>query len=84
MLLVFVVFSACSSEPTPHQAEAKKKDATVQKDFQSVMDVSSVTEKTRQVYRRYCAQCHGVKDIVMESTLRIWWFRLVIIQRVII
>jgi len=61
MLLVFVVFSGCSSEPTPHQAQAKKTDAIVQKDFQPVMDVSSVTEKTRQVYRRYCAQCHGVK-----------------------
>ena len=61
MLFVFVVFSGCSSEPTPHQAQAKKTDAIVQKDFQPVMDVSSVTEKTRQVYRRYCAQCHGVK-----------------------
>ena len=61
MLLVFVVFSGCSSEPTPHQAQAKKTDAILQKDFQPAMDVSSVTEKTRQVYRRYCAQCHGVK-----------------------
>ena len=61
MLLVSVVFSGCSSESTPHQAQAKKTDAIIQKDFQPVMDVSSVTEKTRQVYRRYCAQCHGVK-----------------------
>ena len=61
MLPVFVVFSGCDSEPTPHQAQAKKTDAIVQKDFQPAMDVSSVTEKTRQVYRRYCAQCHGVK-----------------------
>ena len=61
MLFVLVVFSGCSSEPTPHQAQVKKTDAIVQKDFQPVMDVSSVTEKTRQVYRRYCAQCHGVK-----------------------
>ena len=61
MLLVFVVFSGCSSEPESHQSQAKKTDAIVQKDFQPVMDVSSVTEKTRQVYRRYCAQCHGVK-----------------------
>ena len=61
MLLVFVVFSGCSSEPKPRQAQAKKTDVIVQKDLQSVMDVSSVTEKTRQVYRRYCAQCHGVK-----------------------
>ena len=61
MLLVFMVFSGCSSERKPHQAQAKKIDVIVQKDLQSVMDVSSVTEKTRQVYRRYCAQCHGVK-----------------------
>ena len=61
MLLVFVVFSGCGSEPKPRQAQAKKTDVIVQKDLQSVMDVSSVTEKTRQVYRRYCAQCHGVK-----------------------
>ena len=61
MLLAFMVFSGCSSERKPHQAQAKKIDVIVQKDLQSVMDVSSVTEKTRQVYRRYCAQCHGVK-----------------------
>jgi len=61
LLFLIVVISGCSFEPTPHQAQAKKTDAIVQKDFQPVMDVSSVTEKTRQVYRRYCAQCHGVK-----------------------
>ena len=61
MLLMFVVFSGCDFEPISHQAQAKKTDAIVQKDLQSVMDVSSVTEKTRQVYGRYCAQCHGVK-----------------------
>jgi cytochrome c oxidase cbb3-type subunit 3 len=61
MLLVLVVFSGCSSELKPHQAQAKKTDGIVQKDLQPVMDVISVTEKTRQVYRRYCAQCHGLK-----------------------
>ena len=61
MLLAFTVFSGCSSERKPHQAQAKKTDVIVQKELQSMMDVSSVTEKTRQVYRRYCAQCHGVK-----------------------
>ena len=59
MLLVFVVFSGCNSEPTPHQAS--KAGVIVQKDFQSVADASSVTEETRQIYQRYCAQCHGVK-----------------------
>ena len=61
MLLVFVVLSGCNSEPTPHQAKASKADVIVQKDFQPVADASSVTEETRQVYQRYCAQCHGVK-----------------------
>jgi mono/diheme cytochrome c family protein len=61
MLLVFVVFSGCNSEPTPHQAKAPKTDVIAQKDFQPVADASSVTEETRQVYQRYCAQCHGVK-----------------------
>ena len=61
MLLVFVVFSGCNSEPTPYQAKASKADVIVQKDFQPVADVSSVTEETRQVYQRYCAQCHGIK-----------------------
>ena len=61
MLLVFVVLSGCNSEPTPYQAKASKADVIVQKDFQPVADASSVTEETRQVYQRYCAQCHGVK-----------------------
>ena len=61
MLLVFVVFSGCNSEPTPHQAKVPKTDVIVQKDFQPVVDASSVTEETRQVYQRYCAQCHGIK-----------------------
>jgi cytochrome c oxidase cbb3-type subunit 3 len=61
MLFVLVVLPGCGSEPTPHQAQVQKTDAIVQKDFQPVMGVSSVTEKTRQVYRRYCAQCHGEK-----------------------
>jgi len=61
MLLAFMFFSGCSSERKPHQAQAKKTDVIVQKELQSMIDVSSVTEKTRQVYRRYCAQCHGVK-----------------------
>ena len=61
MLLVFVVFSGCNSKPTPPQAKVSKADVIVQKDFQSVADASSVTEETRQVYQRYCAQCHGVK-----------------------
>ena len=61
ILLVFVVFSGCNSEPTPHKAKAQKTDVIVQEDFQAVSGASSVTEETRQVYQHYCAQCHGVK-----------------------
>jgi len=61
MLQVFVVFSGCNSEPTSRQANASKADVIVQKDFQPAADASSVTEETRQIYQRYCAQCHGVK-----------------------
>ena len=61
MLLVFVVFSGCNSEPTPHQVKASKAGVIAQKGFQPVVDASSVTEETRQIYQRYCAQCHGVK-----------------------
>ena len=61
MLLVFLVFSGCNSEPTSRQANASKADVIVQKDFQPMADASSVTEETRQIYQRYCAQCHGVK-----------------------
>ena len=60
MLLVFVFFSGCDSKSTPHQIKAPKINAIDSSDLQSVVSVGSVTE-TRQLYQRYCAQCHGVK-----------------------
>jgi hypothetical protein len=58
-LLVFI--SGCSSEPIPHQAETPKIDTIESIDSQSLETVISVTAETRQIYQRYCAQCHGVK-----------------------
>ena len=61
LLFLIVVISGCSSEPTPRQAKAKKTDVIDKKSFQPMVDVISVTDETRQLYRRYCAQCHGLK-----------------------
>jgi len=61
MLLVFVVFLGCSSEQTPQQVKTPKIDTIESIDSRSVETVISVAEETRQLYQRYCAQCHGVK-----------------------
>jgi cytochrome c oxidase cbb3-type subunit 3 len=61
MLPVFVIFLGCSSESIPDQVETPKIDTIGSIDSQSVETVISVTEETRQIYQRYCAQCHGVK-----------------------
>jgi len=58
MLFLFVVFSGCSSEPTPRQGKAKQTDVIVKKSFQPVVNVIFVTDKSRQLYKRYCSQCH--------------------------
>ena len=59
-LMAFSFFSGCDSESRPHQTKAPKTDATNLNELQSVVSVSSVTEETRLLYQRYCAQCHGV------------------------
>ena len=59
-MLAFSFFSGCDSESRPHQTKAPKIDATNLDELQSVVSVSSVTEETRLLYQRYCAQCHGV------------------------
>ena len=61
LLVVFVFFLGCDSKSTDHQVKVTKKEAIDISDFQSTENLSSVTEETRQVYQRYCAQCHGVK-----------------------
>jgi cytochrome c oxidase cbb3-type subunit 3 len=61
MLPVFVFVLGCGSETIPSQAETPKIDAIESIDSQSVEMMISVTQETRQLYQRYCAQCHGVK-----------------------
>ena len=56
---VVLVFSGCSSEPTTQHAEQLEKSSSSFKTPTSAIDISLVTEKSRQVYQRYCAQCHG-------------------------
>ena len=61
MLFVFVVFLGCSSEQTSLPVEAPNIGTIESIDSKSVETIISVTEETRQLYQRYCAQCHGVK-----------------------
>jgi mono/diheme cytochrome c family protein len=61
LLVAFVFFLGCDSKSTHSEVKVPKKKALDISDFQSIENVSSVTEETRQVYQRYCTQCHGVK-----------------------
>jgi len=61
LLVVFVFFLGCDSKSTDQQVKVPKKEAIDISGFQSIENVSSVTEETRQVYQRYCVQCHGEK-----------------------
>ena len=57
--LVVLVFSGCNSEPTTQYDEQLKKFPSASKGPIAKVDVNLVTEKTRQAYQLYCAQCHG-------------------------
>jgi len=59
VFLVVLVFSGCSSEPTTQHAEQLKKQPSSLTPPTEAIGISLVTEKTRQVYQRYCTQCHG-------------------------
>ena len=61
IFLVFAILSGCSSELPTQQTKPGKAALSISKTHQSAMDVSLVTEKTRQTYQWYCTQCHGVK-----------------------
>jgi cytochrome c oxidase cbb3-type subunit 3 len=61
MLPVFVVVLGCGTETMPPQVETPKIDDIESIDSQSVEMMISVTQETRQLYQRYCAQCHGIK-----------------------
>ena len=59
VFLIALVFSGCSSEPTTQHAEQLEKSHSSFKPSARTIDISLVTEKTRQTYQRYCVQCHG-------------------------
>jgi cytochrome c oxidase cbb3-type subunit 3 len=59
IFLVVLVFSGCSSESTTQHDGQLEKPPSAFKGSIAKVDVSLVTEKTRQVYQLYCAQCHG-------------------------
>ena len=59
IFLVVLVFSGCSSESTTQHNGQLKKSPPAFKGSITKVDVSLVTEKTRQLYQLYCAQCHG-------------------------
>ena len=59
VFLVVLVFSGCSSESTNQHDEQLEKSHSVFQGPVAKVDVSLVMGKTRQVYQRYCAQCHG-------------------------
>ena len=57
--LVVLVFPGCNSEPTTQHDEQLGKFPSASKGPIAKVDVNLVTEKTRQAYQLYCAQCHG-------------------------
>jgi len=59
VFLVVLVFSGCSSEPATQNAEQLEKSPSSFKPPTREIDISLVTEETREVYQSYCAQCHG-------------------------
>ena len=58
VFLVVLVFPGCSSEPTTQHAEQLEKQPSSLTPPTEAIGISLVTEKTRQVYQRYCTQCH--------------------------
>ena len=61
IFFVVLVFPGCSSESTIQHDEQLGKSSSSFKGSIAKVDVSLVTEKTRQVYQRYCTQCHGAE-----------------------
>ena len=59
LFLLFVVLLGCSSEPATQQVKTPGTETPVQKVPTPLANVKLVKEKTHQVYKRYCAQCHG-------------------------
>ena len=59
--MVFAVLLGCRPESSTQQIKPPKTVLSISKTLASSANISLVTEKTRQAYQWYCAQCHGVK-----------------------
>ncbi len=63
MLLFFIFFPGCDSDSvsvSENQSKPEKTNSIISKNSQLAAKANPVFEKTRLVYRRYCAQCHGI------------------------
>ena len=64
LVLIFLglLFSlGCEPETKPHQMKFSKADTIHSDDLQSAVGLNPVRDETRQLYKRYCTQCHGEK-----------------------
>ena len=62
LFLVLIILSGCGSENPTQQVKPPAEAVPVVPDRSApVVNVSQVTEETRQTYQWYCTQCHGEK-----------------------
>jgi len=62
IFLGFLFFLGCDSESKkPQQIKPPKTDKMDSGNLQPVVGLNPVTDETRQLYQRYCTQCHGEK-----------------------
>ena len=59
ILLGFLFSIGCGSESKPEQSKLPKIDVMNSGDLQPTIRLNPVTDETRQLYQRYCTQCHG-------------------------
>jgi len=61
IFLGFLFSLGCGSESKPQQTKHPKTDTMEPGDLQPAVGLNPVTGETRQLYQRYCTQCHGGK-----------------------
>jgi mono/diheme cytochrome c family protein len=61
IFLGFLFSLGCDSESKPQQTKLQKTDAMDSANLQPAVRLNPVTDETRQLYQRYCTQCHGEK-----------------------
>ena len=61
ILLGFLFSIGCGSESKPEQSKLPKIDVMNSGDLQPAIRLNPVKDETRQLYQRYCTQCHGEK-----------------------